>query len=292
MLGSCRMSFVDEGPPDAPPLLLLHGNPTWSFLFRNLIQRASPHRRVIAPDNIGFGMSDKPRDPSYHTVERHIENLSALVDELGLSDITLAVHGWGGPIGLGYAVRHPGNIARMVLCSTWALPVANAERIKLPLRMRVASAGRIGRFVDSVLNLSLTAAISSRMSSTPSDWTVEGYKYPFPTTASRIAIGQFSRAFFNPSEADRTTMLDTYNRLKNVTAPADIVLGDRDPLMTRLPAYLLRDALPNAHEPIFIPNASHLLPEDASDAFAEIALREVSAKKDSNTPGSLFKILR
>lgn len=287
-----RMSLVDEGPPDAPALLLLHGNPTWSFLFRQLIRQAMPGRRVIAPDHVGFGLSEKPRDPEYHTLERHIENLEALVEALDLRDITVVAHGWGGPIGLGYAVRHTGNIARLVLCSTWALPIANAGRVKLPLRIRLASSGRIGRFLDSQLNLSIAAWVSSRAFGTPSDWTVEGYKYPFPTMTSRAAIGTFSRMFFEPSERDRATMEKTYKALKDITAPADIIVGESDPLMTKLPAYLLRDALPNAHEPIFVPKASHLLPEDAPDALARIVMQEKPARRDDSTPSSLFKILK
>jgi cis-3-alkyl-4-acyloxetan-2-one decarboxylase len=292
-IDSRRMSFVDEGPKEAPALLLLHGNPTWSFLYRQLIRKALPGRRVIAPDHIGFGLSDKPHDPEYHSLERHIENLSVLIEALSLRGVTLVAHGWGGPIGMGYAVRHPKNIARLVLCSTWALPIDNAERIKLPLRIRLANSGRIGRFLDSHLNLSMAAWVSSRAFREPSDWTVEGYKYPFPTMSSRAAIVAFSRMFFEPSERDRVTMQKTHEGLKNVAAPADILVGEKDPLMTKLPAYFLRDALPNAHEPVFVSNASHLLPEDAAEAVADVALRQgISRKSGESSPVSLFKILK
>jgi cis-3-alkyl-4-acyloxetan-2-one decarboxylase len=290
-LGPYRMSFVDEGRADAPALLLLHGNPTWSFLFRQLIQQASPRRRVIAPDLIGFGLSDKPREQEYHTLERHIENLSMLVEALELRDITLVGHGWGGPVAMGYAAQHADNIARLALCSTWALPVADAHRVKLPLRIRLANSGGIGRFLESLLNLSMSAWVSSRAFLPPSDWTVEGYKYPFPTMASRAAIGAFSRMFFDPSEGDRATMKRTYEGLKRVTAPADILVGETDPLKTKLPAYLMRDALPNAHEPVFVAKASHLIPEDAPQALAEIVLREEPARSHDR-PSSLFKILK
>ncbi len=291
IIDGCRMSFVDEGPSDAPPVLMLHGNPTWSFLFRHLIRKVRATRRVIAPDQIGFGLSEKPRDPAYHTLERHIQNLTNLVDELGLTNITLVAQGWGGPIGLGYAVRHSQNIARLVLCSTWPLPVANVDQLKLPFRIRLASAGRIGRYFDSLLNLSLAAAIASRTYKKPSDWTIEGYKFPFPTTASRVAIAEFTRMFLKTSAEDRATMEQNYKGLKMITAPADIIIGAADPLLTQLPAYLLRDALPNAHEPVVVPNASHLMPEDNPDVVAETVLREGPAKGE-NRPGSLFNILK
>jgi pimeloyl-ACP methyl ester carboxylesterase len=295
-IGSLKMSFVDEGPADASPLLLLHGNPTWSFLFRDLIRKAMPDRRVIAPDNIGFGLSDKPAEASYHTLARHIDNLESLVDTLGLRRITLVAHGWGGPIGLGYAVRHPEAIARMVLCCTWALPVADPHHIKQPLKLRIANCGALGRFLDSVLNLSISSAITSRSFRTPSDWTIEAYSYPFPKMASRAAIGAFARMFYQPSEADRATMRQTYESLNRVKAPAQIVLGSSDPLMTRLPAYLLRDALSEAGNPAVVPEASHLVPEDAPEAFAETVLRPEANNKGADMhsderPVSLFKIL-
>ena len=291
IVNGCRMSFVDEGPTDAAPVLMLHGSPTWSFMYRHVIRSVMPHRRVIAPDRIGFGLSEKPRDPAYHTLDRHIQNLTKLVDELGLKNITLVAQGWGGPIGLGYAVRHSQNVARLILCSTWPLPIANIDQLKIPLRIRLASAGRIGRYFDTMLNLSLTAAIASRTYKTPSDWTIEGYKFPFPTTASRVAIAEFTRMFLKPSVEDRATMQQNYNGLKMVTAPTDIIIGAHDPLLTHLPAYLLRDALPNAHEPIVVPNASHLLLEDAPDAIAEVVLRE-GPSKSATKPGSLFNILK
>jgi len=289
-IGSFNMSFVDEGPSDAPALLLLHGNPTWSFLFRNLIRQAMPDRRVIAPDHIGFGLSDKPHNAAYHTLARHIDNLQILIERLNLHDITLVAHGWGGPIGLGYAVENARNIARMLLCCTWALPVANSNSIKRPLKLRIANSGWTGRFLDSLLNLSLTSAIASRSFRTPSDWTLEAYSYPFPTMASRGAIGAFSRMFYEPSNADRATMTKTYEALNKINAPGEILIGESDPLMTSLPAYLLRDALPNAGHPVVAPNASHLLPEDVPELFAEIVLRSKPESK-SDAPASMFNIL-
>lgn len=292
--GPCRMSFVDEGPAEAPPIVFLHGTPTWSFLYRHLIARMLPNRRVIAPDRIGYGLSDKPRDPSYHSIERHIEHFTLLLEELAFRDITLVLQGWGGAIGLGYAIQHPTKIARLVLCDTWVLPVANADRIKLPFAVRLSNMGQIGGFIDSVLNLSLTAAISSRLYNRPSDWIVEGYKYPFPNMGTRTAISEFSRMFVHPSATDRATMQRIYEGLKKITAPADILVGEADPLNLRLSAYLLRDALPNAHEPVFVPNASHLLPEDAPHVIADVLLSDSSssAKKEDPAADTLFKILR
>jgi pimeloyl-ACP methyl ester carboxylesterase len=288
-MGQYRMSFVDEGPADAPPLLLLHGNPTWSFLFRDLIRQASGRFRVIAPDHVGFGLSDKPRDANYHTLVRHTENLASLTAALDLRNVTVVAHGWGGPIGLGYAVANPDNIARLVLCNTWALPVANTARIKLPMALRIANSGRIGRFLDSVFSLSMASAISSRAYRKPSDWTVEGYSYPFPDMASRTAIRAFTRMFFDSSNPAHDTMTHTYEALKNLAAPADILFGALDPVLTKLSAYLLRDALRNSREPVFVDEASHFLPEDTPAVLADTVLRRHQSAEGKSE--SLFNIL-
>jgi haloalkane dehalogenase len=114
------LHYVDEGK--GSPVVMVHGNPTWSFLYRNLIKRLRSEYRCIAMDHLGFGLSDKPSDWSYLPKD-HAANLTALIGELGLKDITLVVQDWGGPIGLSYAVAHPQNVARLVIMNTWAWPV-------------------------------------------------------------------------------------------------------------------------------------------------------------------------
>ena len=115
-----NLHYVDEG--SGPPIVMIHGNPTWSFLYRKLIKRLRPEYRCIAMDHLGFGLSDKPEDWSYLPRD-HATNLTALIEGLGLKNITLVVQDWGGPIGLSYAVAHPENIARIVIMNTWAWPV-------------------------------------------------------------------------------------------------------------------------------------------------------------------------
>ena len=114
------LHYVHEGT--GSPIVMGHGNPTWSFLYRDLIKRLKPKYQCIAWDHLGFGLSDKPKDWSYLPKD-HAKNLSALLDGLGLSKITLVLQDWGGPIGLSYAVAHPEKIARLILVNTWAWPV-------------------------------------------------------------------------------------------------------------------------------------------------------------------------
>jgi haloalkane dehalogenase len=114
------LHYVDEG--SGQPIVMVHGNPTWSFLYRHLIKRLRSEYRCIAPDHLGFGLSDRPKGWSY-LPEDHAANLMALIDGLGLKNITLVVQDWGGPIGLAYAVAHPENVARIIIMNTWAWPV-------------------------------------------------------------------------------------------------------------------------------------------------------------------------
>jgi len=115
-----RLHYVDEG--SGQPLVMVHGNPTWSFLYRNLIKGLRTGYRCIAVDHLGFGLSDKPKGWSYLPKD-HTANLAALIGGLGLKHITPVLQDWGGPVGLSYAVAHPDNVARLVLMNTWAWPV-------------------------------------------------------------------------------------------------------------------------------------------------------------------------
>jgi haloalkane dehalogenase len=114
------MHYVDEGSGD--PVVFVHGNPVWSFVYRNVISSLSKDFRCIAADHIGFGLSDKPADWSY-LPEDHARNLELLLESLDLKRITLVVNDWGGPIGLSYALRHPERIANLVISNTWLWPV-------------------------------------------------------------------------------------------------------------------------------------------------------------------------
>ncbi len=115
-----RMHYLDEGPRDGPVMLLLHGMPTWSYLYRDIIPPlVQAGYRCIAPDHIGFGKSDKPTDIHWYTIARHTEIMTSLIDSLDLRDITLVCQDWGGPIGLSQAAMMPGRFSRLVIMNTW-----------------------------------------------------------------------------------------------------------------------------------------------------------------------------
>lgn len=143
-----KLHYVDEGQGD--PILFLHGTPVWSFLYRNQIKALSKTNRCIAPDHLGFGLSDKPEEWDYRP-ESHAQNLSKLVEKLDLRNITLVVHDFGGPIGLGFALQHPERIKRVVLMNTWLWETAgnpDAQKVAKILN------GGMGRFMYLKLNFS------------------------------------------------------------------------------------------------------------------------------------------
>lgn len=142
-----RMHYVDEG--EGEPVVMLHGNPTWSFLYRHLIRHLQPRYRCIAPDYLGFGLSDKPAGWSYHPRDQ-ATTVRRLMEELDLDDVTLVVQDWGGPIGLSYALQHPERIRRIVLMNTWMWPVDDDWRFWL---FSTLLGGPAGRFLIQRFNV-------------------------------------------------------------------------------------------------------------------------------------------
>ncbi|MFL5254824.1 MAG: alpha/beta fold hydrolase [Rhodopila sp.] len=127
-----RQHYVDEGPGEGQgrPVLLLHGQPTWGYIWRRFIRPLASTHRVVVPDHMGFGKSETPPDQVY-TLRTHVQNLTALIEALDLHDITLVMQDWGGPIGVGYAVRHPERIHSLVLMNT-VVGYGTAGRRDLP----------------------------------------------------------------------------------------------------------------------------------------------------------------
>lgn len=129
-LDGLRMHYVDEGDPEAPPLLFVHGNPTWSFYWRELIKDLRSTHRCVAIDHIGCGKSDKPDDDGYdYRLERRVDDLERLVDGLGLERVTLVAHDWGGMIGMAWAQRHPDRVERVALMNTAAFHLPSTKRL-------------------------------------------------------------------------------------------------------------------------------------------------------------------
>lgn len=254
-VGVGRMHYVDEG--SGPPVLMVHGTPTWSFLYRSLIRDLSRDHRVIAPDHLGFGLSDRPHEFGYRP-EDHARVLERFIEQLGLRDITLIVHDFGGPIGLSYAERHPGNVRAVVLFNTWmwSLAGSSAERIA-----RVMGSG-FGRFLYTRLNISprmiVPAAFGDRTRLTKT--VHRHYIDAFPTPASRYPAWVFARAVLGSS-----AWYDSLWQARGALAqhPALFVWGTKDPAFgDALPRW--KESFPSA-QVVELADVGHFVQEEAPE---------------------------
>lgn len=184
-LAGGTLSYVDEGA--GPPVVLLHGNPTWSFYYRRLIAALRPRHRVIAPDHIGCGLSAKPQDYPY-TLSTHIANLTALLDALQLGPVDLVVHDWGGAIGMGWATAHPELVRRIVVLNSAAFLSP-----RLPLRIAVCRPPLLGDLLVRGLNgFAVGATLMAVERPMPAE-VRRGYLLPYRNWSSRVAIQRFVR---------------------------------------------------------------------------------------------------
>jgi len=188
--GGLLYHYLDEGAGD--PVVMVHGNPSWSFYFRDLAAALSPTHRVVVPDHVGCGLSAKPDDSGYdYTLGRRIGDLEALlVGELDLHGITLVLHDWGGAIGMGFAARHPERIARLVLLNTAGFHLPASKGFPWPLAFCRNSA--LGALSVRGLNLFCRGAarVGCQRSPMPADIRA-GYLAPYDSWDHRIAVHRF-----------------------------------------------------------------------------------------------------
>lgn len=252
-----RMSYVDEG--SGAPVVMLHGNPTWSFLYRHLIKGLAPKYRLIAPDHLGFGLSDKPPDWSY-LPEAHANNLKLLLDDLDLDDITLVVQDWGGPIGLSYAVENSDKISRIVIMNTWAWPVNDEKHF---IRFSGFMGGPIGRFLIRRFNFFVNVVMKKAMGN-PKNLTPEihhHYKMPLANPADRKGCMVFPKQIIASGE-----WLSTIWERRSLLAkkPAIIVWGKKDIAFRKKELTTWQTLFPDA-KCVLLDKVGHYVPEEAGD---------------------------
>lgn len=224
------LHYVDEGPRDADPVLFVHGNPTWSFYWRKLVRAFSGEQRCIAVDHIGCGFSEKPGDWSYRLSD-HVANLEALVLALDLRRITLVVHDWGGPIGLGFAERHKHRIARLVVLNTAAFP-NDMWGGRAPWRIRACRTPLLGdlavRGLNAFARMATFMAVEKHEHMTPV--VKAGFLAPYDSYANRIATLRFVEDIpLSRSHPTYATLAGIANGLESLRdLPMCIVWGERD----------------------------------------------------------------
>lgn len=259
-LEGLKYHYLDEGTGD--PLVMLHGNPTWSFYYRALIAAFRDQHRVIAPDHMGCGLSDKPQDYPY-TLEQHIANLETLLDSLKLERMTLFLHDWGGAIGMGYAERHPERVKRFVIFNTAAFPAS-----RIPFRINICKLPLVGALAVRGLNAfaglapSMACAKPERM--TPA--VKAAYLAPYDSYAHRIALLRFVQDIpMSPAHPTYRLVEDIGRGLSAFQdRPVLIIWGERDWVFTTGFLAEWQKRFPQA-EVRRVPDAGHYVVEDAHE---------------------------
>jgi haloalkane dehalogenase len=260
--GQARMSYVDEGPRSEEAVLLLHGNPTWSFYYRELVSAlVRAGFRCVAPDHIGMGLSDKPQDYPY-CLGAHIENLAGLIAHLGLRRVHLVVHDWGGAIGFGWAVQHPEKVGRIVILNTAAFPSA-----QIPLRIRLCRTPLIGEWLVRGLNGFTRSATRMAVHRRPLAADVkQGYLFPYDSWTNRIGVARFVADIpMNSAHPCMKTLEETAGRLTSLRdRKVMIAWGGADFCFNDWFFNRWREIFPQAliH---YLPDAGHYVLEDAGE---------------------------
>lgn len=209
-----RLHYVDEGPRSGPPVVMLHGNPTWSYYYRHLIRAVADRYRAIVPDHVGMGFSSKPTEERYgYTLDRRVDDLDRLLEHLDLSEpLTLVVHDWGGLIGMAYADRHPQRIARLVVLNTAAFRLPANKRLPLPLL--IARLPVLGAVLIRGLNAFCRGAARRCVRRPlPSDIR-RAYLAPYGSWADRVAVYHFVRDIpLGPADPSYATLHRVEERL-------------------------------------------------------------------------------
>ena len=263
-----RIHYLDEGPPDGEVLVFLHGYPVWSFAYRALIvYYAALGYRCIAPDLIGYGLSDKPIGKHYHTLRRHLHNVLECLNVLNLREITLVMEDWGGPLGLGYTLRRINTVKRLVIMNTWVFQ----ESFPNHLHPVVAWAIRpgIGELLFGRFNLALDLILQRWSTHHLSEAVLMAYKAPFRNLRERTALIQFPRMISSsPDHPSAAIMSEIENGLGDLgQIPVLLLWGADDPVFPPEVAQHWKTLLPRAKGPFLLPHARHFLGEDAPEAI-------------------------
>jgi haloalkane dehalogenase len=258
------MHYLDEGRGD--PLVMLHGNPTWSFFYRNLARGLRDRWRVVVPDHVGCGLSDKPSDAIYaYTLHRRVDDLEALLGHLSLSGgLTLVLHDWGGLIGMAYAHRHPDRVRRLVVLNTAAFRMPPGKRLPWPLWLcRNTPAGPL---LVRGLNAFCRGAVR-RCCHRPSSAAVrDGYLLPYDSWDNRIAVLRFVQDIpLAPGDPSYNLLAEVEAGLHRFAAvPMLVCWGMRDFVFDRHFLYGWRQRFPTAEVHAFA-DAGHWVLEDEPD---------------------------
>ncbi len=265
-----RMHYVDEGEGD--PVVLLHGNPTWGYLYRDVIgPLVRAGRRVIVPDMIGFGLSEKPVREQAHSLDGHAANLTALMRQLDLTRITLVCHDWGGPTGLSFAMSNPERILALVVMSTWAWPAPPAEFHTRIFPWRMMHAPLVGPYLLGRHNVlagrGVYLSVVDRERFRASSQHV--YELVLPDPATRLLTWVWPRWIPIEDTARAQARFEWLERqLKQSKLPTMIIWGREDEVFDAATfSTRFKQLLPHAEGPHLV-TGRHFLQEDSGPEIA------------------------
>lgn len=264
--GELRLHYLDEGAPDAPVVLLLHGEPSWSYLYRKMIPiLVEAGYRAIAPDLIGFGRSDKPTQREDYTYQRHVDWIRAVLEKLDLTDITLVCQDWGGLIGLRLVAEHTERFARVVAANTM-LPTGDHNPGPAFLQWQA--------FSQSTPVFSVGRIIQGGCATALPDAVVAGYDAPFPDESYKEGARQFPTLVpTTPDDPATPANRQAWEVLKQFNKPFLTAFSDKD-LITQAAAPVILKLIPGCEgQPhTTIENAGHFLQEDQGEKLAEVVI--------------------
>jgi haloalkane dehalogenase len=257
-----RMHYVDEG--GGPPVVCFHGEPTWAYLYRKMIEPLTDaRRRVIAPDFVGFGRSDKPTDRSWYTYDRHVQHVTGLLEKLDLRDAVVVVHDWGGPIGLRWAMENEDRVAALVILNT-GLFAGQVNEAFMAWRT----------FAERNPDLPVGFIIQSATVTELPEEITNAYEAPWPTAESKAGVAQFPLLVpIKESDPGVAEMNAVRERLSRWEKPALVCFSDSDPIFSPRAGQRFVDLIPGAHELRVIAGGAHFLQEDKGEEIAT-AIRE------------------
>jgi len=282
-----RMHYIDEGPADGEVVLLLHGQPTWSYLYRTVVARLVEHGlRAVAPDLIGFGRSDKPLDRAAYTVQAHVDWVAQFAAAVGLSDLTLVVQDWGGPIGLGALSGTPGLVRRVVAANTVLHTADPALAGQLAWACHANPDGTVTvaqmlldyqRLTQELTPFQPSLFVQGATESEVPDDVLAAYDAPFPDESFCAGPRQLPLLMgLTPGSACARLNRRTMQTLGTLDAPFLTAFSDGDPA-TRGWAEVLQAHVPGAagQSHVIIGHGAHFLQEDCGPQLADVVARFV-----------------
>ncbi|HEU4409555.1 MAG TPA: haloalkane dehalogenase [Polyangiaceae bacterium] len=262
--GSLRMHYVDEGPRGAEPVLMLHGEPSWCFLYRKVIRVvAGAGLRAVAPDLVGFGRSDKPADPGDYTYQRHVDWARAFVEALGLERVTLLCQDWGGLIGLRLVAEHPERFARVVAANT-SLPTGDRRPPDAFFAWQTFSQRAPELKIGDIVQAGCARPLAPEI--------VAAYDAPFPDESYKAGARRFPLLVpSSPDDPASEPNRRAWASLATFDKPFLTAFGDSDPITAgaeRAMQKKIPGAAGRAH--VTLPRAGHFLQEDAGEELGRV----------------------